>query len=490
MDKNYLAVDLGAESGRVITGTLNNGKLSLKESARFENGPVWFDGGFRWNLLSIQQGVLNGLKAALAETPDAISLSVDAWGVDYVWSGLGQAMLAAPHQYRDPRTRDVYKALLDDPGDATIYEETGIQFMPINTVYQLAADLEQFPELLEHADPFLFIADWFHAQLCGEQAVEPSSASTSQLYNPVTRDWSKKLVEAVGLPERLLPKIVPSGTTLGRLKPAVRDLLGGDLSVVATCSHDTGAAVAAVPATGDDWAYLSSGTWSLIGLELPEPLIHAESRSANVTNEVGFAHTIRLLKNITGLWILQECRRTWAAAGQSFTYDELTQAAEAAEGLRTLIHPDHPPFLDPGTMPEKITEYAQATGQPVPETPGQFTRCILESLALSYRMTLDRLAELAGRDIKTLHIVGGGSQSALLNQFAANATGRKVVAGPVEATAAGNILMQAIADGTVADLRGARAVVRQSFELTPYQPEPSADWEAALERYQQLPISL
>jgi len=490
MNKPYLAVDLGAESGRVMTGILNAGKLTLEETARFPNGPVWFDGAFRWNLPTLYQAILQGLHEALHQHPDAVSVSVDAWGVDYVWSGLGQSMLSLPHQYRDPRVREQYQALREKPGEAAIYHETGIQFMPFNSLYQLATDLAQHRALLDQADDFLFIADWFHAEFCGERAVEPSIASTSQLYNPVTRDWSHKLVETLGFPARLLPKIVPSGTTLGRLTQPMKEKLGGDLAVVATCSHDTGAAVAAVPGMGDDWAYLSSGTWSLIGLELRDPLVNDEALAANVTNEIGFDHTVRLLKNITGLWILQECKRAWAAEGHDHGYAELNQAAESAEPLRTLIHPDHPPFLDPGEMPQKIVEYAKATGQPIPETPGQFTRCILESLALSYRTVLDKLASLAGRTVNVLHIVGGGSQSVLLNQFAANATGRKVVTGPVEATAIGNLLMQAVADGTVPDLRGLRAVVRQSFELTSYEPRPGADWEAALAKYQQLPISL
>ncbi len=490
MSYHALAVDLGAESGRVMRGSLDGLRLSLQETARFANTPVLFDGAFRWNLLSLHDAILEGLHTAIKETPEAASVSVDAWGVDYVWSGLGQAMLAPPHQYRDPRVQAPYQSLRQDPGDEVIYGETGIQFMPFNTLYQLAADLRQHPGLVAQASGFLFIADWFHAQLCGVHAVEPSIASTTQLYHPHHRAWSEKLADIIDLPTRLLPRIVPSGTVLGRFTPAMHTRLGGELEVVATCSHDTGAAVAAVPAEGKDWAYLSSGTWSLIGLELPEPLLTPEAFAANVTNEIGFGHSVRLLKNITGLWILQECRRAWATAGAQYEYAPLNTAASDAPALRSLIHPDHPPFLEAGGMPEKITAYCHATGQPAPETPGQFTRCILESLALSYRTTLDTLASLAGRTVSTLHIVGGGSQSQLLNQFAANATGRRVVAGPVEATAIGNLLIQAIAAGQLANLAELRAVVRESFSLATFEPQPSADWEAALVRYQQLPTTL
>jgi len=483
-----LAADLGAESGRVIAGKLENGTLNLAETARFANGPVWFDGAYRWNILSLHEGILNGLKKSSAAVPGASSVSVDAWGVDYVWMGLGESMLAAPHQYRDPRSAAPYSRLRHSPGDVTIYDETGIQFMNFNTLYQLAADIEQHGALLEKADRFLFIADWFHALLSGRCAVEPSIASTSQLYNPRTRTWSNKLATAIGLPTRLLPEIVPSGTVLGGLTPAMRNQIGSDLEVIATCSHDTGAAVAAVPAEGDDWAYLSSGTWSLIGLEVAEPLITAEALKANVTNEIGYGHSVRLLKNITGLWIMQECRRSWANSGAEWSYADLNAAAESVPGLTTLIHPDHPPFLTPGDMPDKIAAYCKATLQEVPNSPGAIARCILESLALLYRVNLDRLCALTGRTVRTLHIVGGGSQSVLLNQFAANATQRRVVAGPVEATAIGNVLLQLVARGVLPDLAAVRSIVRTSFPLTEYQPASEAAWEQALARFKTLPI--
>jgi len=416
------------------------------------------------------------------------SMSVDSWGLDYVLTGAGQPMLSLPYHYRDGRTDRTYAAALRSPGPELIFAETGIQFMPINTLYHLLDDLERSPRLLEIADQFLTIADYFHFLFSGIAVVEESLASTTQLYNPTTGAWSDRLIETFGFPRHIFPRIVPSGTRLGPLLAGIGAETGVEgLEVIASCSHDTGAAVAAVPASGEDWAYLSSGTWSLIGVELPAPLITAEARAHNFTNEAGFGGTTRFLKNIVGLWILQEARRAWLREGLDLDYATLAIQAGMAEPFRALINPNDPRFWKPDDMPKKIAAYCRETGQPPPETPGQFTRCIYESLALLYRRTIEELEKVTGRTIARLHIVGGGSQSALLNQFAANATGRPVLAGPIEATALGNVLIQAIALGHLASLDALREVVRASFEIERYGPTDRGAWQQAFARFAGLP---
>ena len=485
---HYIACDLGAESGRVILGRLSDGKVTLEEVHRFPNGAVKIAGSLRWDVLRIFEELKIGLRKVAAQSVRVESLSVDSWGLDYVFTGAGQPMLSLPYHYRDARTDRTYAAALQSPGPELIFAETGIQFMPINTLYHLIDDLERSPRLLEIADQFLTIADYLHFLFSGVAVVEESLASTTQIYNPRKGAWSDRLIETFGFPRHIFPHIVPSGTRLGPLLPEVAAETGGSaLEVIATCSHDTGAAVAAVPATGEDWAYLSSGTWSLIGVELPAPLITDEARAHNFTNEAGFGGTTRFLKNIVGLWILQESRRKWAREGLDLNYGTLASQAEVAEPFRSLINPNDPRFWKPDDMPEKIAAYCRGTAQPVPGTPGQFTRCIYESLALLYRRTLEQLEKVTARKIARLHIVGGGSQSALLNQFAASATGRTVLAGPVEATALGNVLLQAIALGHLDSFAALREVVRTSFAIDEYQPQQIAEWQGAFERFDRLP---
>jgi rhamnulokinase len=409
-------------------------------------------------------------------------------------------VLPPAFHYRDPRTAKGVagvRARVDWP---TLFAETGIQFMPLNTIYQLATEAR---ERLQDAGGFLMIADAFNHFLCDSAAmsVEESNASTTQLYNPRLRTWSKPLLRALELPERLFPPVVPSGTRLGGLKPALAHELGlPPLDVLASCSHDTGAAVAAVPADrggperpgqagtrAPDWAYLSSGTWSLMGVELDSPLLTDACRELNFTNEIGYGGSVRLLKNISGLWLVQECRRAWAAAGQAHDYATLTHLAGEVPPFRSLVEPTDERFVAPGGMPEKIANYCRETGQPAPETPGAFTRCALESLALLYRRTLRQLEKLTGMTVQRLHIVGGGSRNMLLNQFAANALQLPVLAGPVEATAIGNVLIQAITLGHLPDLASARAVVRRSFEVTEIKPDDARQWEEAYRRFESLP---
>ncbi len=478
--RRYLACDLGAESGRVILGSFDGKKLSLEEIHRFPNGATRLFGSLRWDVLRIFDEMKAGLKKAAASK--AASLSVDSWGVDYALFNSREPLLAPPFHYRDSRTEAPYARAMEHQKE--IFEETGIQFMAINTLYHFMAEWESGPHL--PAGLFLNIADYFHYLLCGLPRAEESLASTTQIYNPRERAWSARLIERFGFPKKIFPEIVPSGTRLGPLLPDVAAETGLDgAEVIATCSHDTGAAVAAVPARrGEDWAYLSSGTWSLIGVELPAPLINDEVRRRNFTNEAGCGGTTRFLKNIAGLWILQECRRAWGDAN----YAELNRLATEAAPLRSLINPAAARFLKPGDMPGKIASYCRETGQPVPETHGQFTRCIFESLALIYRRHLDELETLTGRAIRTVHIVGGGSQSALLNQYAANAAGRAVLAGPVEATAIGNLLLQGVALGDIPSLDALREIVENSFPVQTFQPLDGKLWADARERFSKLDV--
>jgi rhamnulokinase len=367
-----------------------------------------------------------------------------------------------------------------------IFGETGIQFMPINTLYQLGAES---PERLARSSQLLLIADAFNFFLCGVAKAEESLASTTQLYNPQTRAWSRLLAGAVAV-ERLLPKVVSSGSRLGPLKSAISQETGLPVcEVVASCSHDTAAAVAAVPAEGGTWAFLSSGTWSLLGVEVAAPLLTEACRNLNFTNEIGFGGTIRLLKNIVGLWIVQECRRHWAAAGDDFGYEQLTAMAEGSAPFRSIFQPSDQRFLSPDDMPGKIAAYCQETSQPVPQTHGEIVRATLESLALLYGKTVRELETLIGKNILMLHIVGGGSRNALLNQFTANALDIPVLAGPAEATTTGNILVQAIATGEVQSLGEGRQLVRRSCALQRFEPRDNGAWTAAHERFEQLPYS-
>ena len=488
-DKHYIACDLGAESGRVILGTLADGTLRLEEVHRFPNLPVNIQGSMRWNIVGIFQELKAGLRKVADRQLPIDGLSVDSWGVDYVLFNDETPMLSLPHHYRDSRTDSTYVNVLEQVGREAIFAETGIQFMSINTLYQLVAEVERNPKLMACAEQFLNIAEYFHYLFCGVARAEASMASTTQIYNPVTRNWSAELIRQLQLPESLFPKIVPSGTRLGPLTPEICAETGlSEIDVIATCAHDTGAAVAAVPAEGDDWAYLSSGTWSLIGVELPAPLLTDAARAHNFTNEVGFGGTSRFLKNIIGLWLLQESRRAWAREGLELDYDEITRLAAEAEAFRSLIDPNDPRFLKPESMPAKIAAYCHETAQPAPETPGQFARCILESLALLYGQSLQTIQELTERTITKLHVVGGGSQSKLLNQFAANATGRSVLAGPVEATAIGNVLLQAIALGELDSLVQLRSVVRTSFPIETYEPQAPGAWHQAADRFAKLEL--
>lgn len=485
---HYLACDLGAESGRVMLGTLEAGRITLTELHRFPSAMVKVSGTLRWDVLRIFEELKAGLKEVGRRGVAVSGVSTDSWGVDYVLLREGEPLVGVPFHYRDERTDGGPERFFAKMEAAEVFEKTGLQVMQFNTLFQLHEDVLRRPEMLAASDGFLLIADYFNFLMSGVRRAEESLASTTQIYDPRARAWAMDLADRLGLGPGFFPEIVPSGTVLGPLAADLADEVGlAGVKVVAGCSHDTGAAVAAVPAEGKDWAYLSSGTWSLLGIELPNPLITPEVRALNFTNEAGFGGTTRFLKNIVGLWLIQECRREWAEAGNDFTYAELTQMAAEAAPLRSLIRPDAPVFLKPGGMPAKIATYCRETGQPTPSSPGEYVRCAIESLALIYRHTLAELERASGVTPERLHIVGGGSQNELLNQSAADATGLHVLAGPVEATALGNVLIQAVALGHLRSLDHLRETVRDSFPVRSYEPCEKSAWEEAALRFAALP---
>jgi rhamnulokinase len=485
--KNYVACDLGAESGRVVLGSLADGKVRLEECHRFPTGPTVVNGSLRWDLLKFYDEIQNGLRAVGKKTREIAGLSVDAWGVDYAYFSEKEPLLGLPFHYRDARTDTTFPNFVKLAGKDLVFNETGVQFMQINTLYQLYDDALNRRPLVEIAQHFLGIADYIHFLLCQQPFVERSYASTTQIFSPVEDRWSGRLIEFLGLPERVFAPVVDSGTRIGNLNSDLAGRLNlKSFPIFATCSHDTGAAVAAVPAKGDNWAYLSSGTWSLLGVELKKPFLGEACLSNNYTNELGFERTVRFLRNILGLWILQETRREMVQSGADIDYPALVREAENAPPLVSLIHPNEPEFLKPGNMIEKVQNFCRRTGQPVPETPGALARCILESLALSYASQLAQLQEMLRIQIEVLHVVGGGSQNRLLNRLTASAAGMLVAAGPVEATALGNILIQAVASSELGSLKDLREVIRNSYTIEEFEPEDSAPWSEALHRYESL----
>ena len=483
----YLACDLGAESGRLMSGEVGNGRINAQEIHRFSNGPLRRNGALHWDIPRLFDELKLGLRQAAASAKSFTSLSTDSWGVDYAFFHRNGALMEPVFHYRDSRTANGVARASAVLTAREIFDETGIQFMPLNTLYQLAAEE---PDRLSRVGQMIPIADAFNFLLCGKAAAEESLASTTQLYNPRTRAWSAPLLQKLGLPQRIFPPIVPCGSRLAPLRRELACETGlAEIDVVASCSHDTAAAVVAVPAEGQKWAYISSGTWSLLGVELHSPIITEQCRQLNFTNEVGFGGTIRLLKNIVGLWIVQECRRSWAAEGQSFEYAQLANMAEASPPFGALIHPADARFLSPDEMPEKIAAFCKESGQHPPRNAGETVRCALESLALLYRHTLEDLETLTGGSIAVLHVVGGGSRNTLLNQFTANAAQVPVLAGPIEATTIGNVLVQAISANEIQSLQHGRAIVRASHQLQRYEPKESRLWDQAYERFRSLTYS-
>lgn len=488
---SYVAMDFGAESGRGLLGRFDGDRLELEDLHRFPNGPVRLLGTLHWDLLRLWDETKTALRKGTALCPDLDGIGVDTWGVDFGLIGRGDTLLGNPVHYRDARTEGMMAAAFASMPREQVYEHTGLQFLPFNTIYQLLALRRAESPLLEVAETLLMMPDLFNWLLTGRRAGELTDASTTQLLDPRTKAWSGAITAALDLPARILPELIAPGTELGPLAPSVAAELGiRPMPVLAIAGHDTASAVAAVPVTAatpasrpPDWCYLSSGTWSLMGVEVAAPIINATTLKYNFTNEGGIDGTTRLLKNIMGLWLVQECRRTWARTGADLAYDVLIPKAEAATPFAALIDPDDAGFLAPGDMPARIAAYCEKTGQNAPVDEGAFIRCCLESLALKYRWTVERLEQVLGTPIRTIHVVGGGTKNALLCQFTADACGRPVLAGPVEATAIGNILMQAVGRGRLGTISDLRAVVARSFPVSVYEPRDTAAWDDAAGRF-------
>jgi len=472
VNRFFLAFDLGAESGRAMLGQLRGGVIDLSEVHRFANTPLRERDSIRWDVDRLWSDICRGFE--LASTVRLESAAIDTWGVDYALLDAGGELVHKPFHYRDARTNGVMDAVFRRVGRDRIYDVTGIQFLPFNTIYQLHAERG---EVLASARTMLTMPDYFSYRLTGRAVSEYTNASTTQCLEARSRTWATQLAEDVGIPTTLFAPLVAAGSVIG---PAA---IGAGIPVVATASHDTASAVAAVP-VGTDSAYLSSGTWSLLGAELDAPILTSAARDANFTNEGGVCGTIRFLKNIGGLWLLQACRRSWEVAGRTFQYEHLLESAsDETLAFRSLVDPDHRQFLNPDDMPASIDAYCRRTGQPAPGSPGAYTRTILESLAFKYRVVLESLERLTGRKVREIRIIGGGSRNRLLNQFTADATGRTVIAGPVEATSLGNIAMQMLATGAVGSLDEARAIVDRSFPVERFAPLAHDQWDAQRERF-------
>lgn len=470
-EKRVIAVDLGASSGRVMQVGFDGQAFSLAEKHRFPNMAVDVGDTLYWDVLRFWQEIKTGI-AAVAD--DAASVGVDTWGVDFALLDRAGKLLGNPVHYRDPRTDGMMEWVFERMPRREVFQRTGIQFLQLNTLYQLASLAKAQSPQLEAAESLLLMPDLFHYWLTGEKVSEFTIATTTQCLNPVTKNWDGDLLRAVGVSPDLFQPVVPSGTRIG-------DYNG--LPVIAATAHDTASAVVAVPAQTKHFGYISSGTWSLVGLEVDEAVITDATYGANVTNEGGYGGKYRFLKNSAGLWFIQQSLKTWKAAGQDYSYADLAQAAQGAEPFRTLIDPNDPDFIAPGDMPARIQAYCQRIGQPVPETVGQIARTVYESLALMYRAIFASFEDLTGQSIDKLHIVGGGARNEVLCQMAADATGCAVMAGPYEATAMGNAIVQLITLGEIADVNQARSLVAQMPEIAHYQPQPTAGWDAAYERF-------
>lgn len=488
LKKVYLAIDLGAGSGRVLAGEFDGNRIELHELNRFENVGLELPSGSHCNVPSLYQNILDGLRIAADTYGDnVVSLGIDTWGVDYGLLDKNGRMLGIPYNYRDSRTNGMMDKAFEVVPKKDIHQATGCAFMFFNTLYQLLSEVESGSPALDAAEDLLFTPDLLGYWLTGNKTQERSIASTSQLYNPTTRDWDYDLIEKFGLPQRLFKTISDPGQTLGELREKVARRTGLEgTKVITVAGHDTASAVAAVPSQCTTPAYLSSGTWSLLGLELPEPVISEQSLADGFTNEIGVGGTVRFLRNISGLWLIQQTKRYWRAGGEDIAYSKMAGFATEAEAFRSLIDPDHPSFIEAGRMPEKIQQYCKDTNQPVPETKGQIIRCIYESLALRYAEVWEKLMKYTDTAPKTLHIVGGGCQDKLLNQFAANAIGINVTACPVEATGLGNILVQMMSDGVIQNLSEGREIVLKSSLVETFEPDDQEIWSAAKERFEHI----
>jgi rhamnulokinase len=485
--QSYIAVDLGAESGRVVLASLEGEIVNLKEVHRFANGPVRLPDGIHWDVLQLWSEIKTGIAAAIKGGANQAGIGLDTWGVDFGLLDRNGSLLGNPFHYRDARTDGMLDEAFKRVPRAEIFAKTGIQFMQLNSLYQLLSISLGNPRVFDLAETFVTVPDLFNYWLSGKIANEFTIATTTQCFNPIQHEWDQELLESFGIPTRLFRPVSEPGTVLGTLNQGVMEESGaGAIAVVAPACHDTGSALVAVPAQNQDFAWISSGTWSILGAEVRQPALGEKALAYNITNEGGAGGTWRLSKNIMGLWLVQECRRSWQSQGEDLSYDEITRLARDAKSFLAVVDTDADLFFHPGDMPEKICKACSESGQENPQTKGEIIRVALESLALKYRCTLEQIEELAGKRLDPIHIIGGGTKNRLLNQFTADSTGRPVVTGPVEATATGNVLMQAIALGQLGSLADARAVVRKSFELESYQPGKRDGWDEAYTKYMRL----
>mgnify|MGYP005839668423 CR=1 FL=1 len=485
---HLLAFDLGAESGRAMVGHFDGERLGLEEIHRFANSPVRVGEHFYSDVLRLWSEMQVGLQKADAQIgTDLASVGVDTWGVDFALLDRQDCLLGNPFHYRDPHTRNALATTLERVPREEIYAQTGNQLVEFNTLFQLVALQQAGNHYLRSAHSLLMLPDLFHFWLSGHKATEFTIATTSQCFNPFELGWATDLLQRLDLPTHIFQPVVAAGSLLGHLQPWLADQIGcGPIPVIAPASHDTASAVAAIPVSEPHFMYISSGTWSLVGVELEQPLINTGTLAANLSNEGGVGGRVRLLKITPGLWLLQQCRNEWARRGMMYTYDDLIRLAVNSPPFGPLLAVSAQKFIAPGNIPERIQAYCQRTGQPIPQTEGEIVRSILESLALEYRLTLEGLETLLGWPVQVIHIIGGGSRNSLLNQLTADVTRRPVIAGPVEATVAGNLLVQAMGLGYLASLDDLRQVTRRSFQTQVFEPQPNDRWEEAYDRVQRL----
>lgn len=486
MEKKVLAFDFGASGGRAMCGTFDGEKITIEELHRFSNDPVILHGTMYWDVLrlffEIKQGLIKSKKCGRFE-----SIGIDTWGVDFGLLDEEGRLLENPVHYRDARTAGMIDESFKMIDKERFYELTGIQFMDLNTVFQLLSLSKNRKDLLDRADKMVLMPDLFNYFLTGEKKAEYSIASTTQLLDARTRKWSDEVIDALELPRKIFPDLVPTGTKVGKLSDEICEELGLEkMDVMAVAGHDTQCALVSVPASEEDFIFLSCGTWSLFGTELAEPIINDKSEYYNITNEGGYGGKISFLKNIIGLWCIQESRRQWIREGQEYGFGELEVMARDAQPLRSFIDPDAPEFTPAGNVPERIREFCRRTGQPVPETIGEVVRCINESLAMKYRHAMEEIKDCTGKEYQTVYMVGGGTQSALLCQCTANACGCKVSAGPVEATVLGNVALQLMASGDIKSLAEAREIIKKSQDIKVYEPQDKEAWDEAYERFKKI----
>ncbi len=481
--KKVLAIDFGASSGRVIVGSFDGKKITLEEIHRFSNDPVTVNGTTFWDVLRLFHEIKQGLIKSKS-CGEISSIGIDTWGVDFGLIDKYGQLLENPIHYRDLRTKGMIEEADKIIPLKDMYGLTGIQFMELNTVFQLLSLAKNRPHILERADKLLFMPDLFGYMLTGKKTTEYSIATTSQLVDINTKGWSNEIFEKLGIPQSIMCDIVKSGTVLGELSDGVCEECGLDkIKVVSVCGHDTQSAITAVPCPDKQFAFISSGTWSLFGTELEKPIVNDKAFETNVTNEGGYGESTGFLKNIIGLWLIQESRRQFARDGKQYSYADLEREALAAKPFACFIDPDAPEFVPHGNIPERIREYCRRTNQYVPETVGEIMRCIYESLAMKYRQTFEKLCDCTERDYEVIHVIGGGTKDTLLCQLTANACDRDVVAGPIEATVLGNIAVQLMASGDIESIADARRIIAESETVTKYAPKDTADWAEAYSRY-------